>query len=203
MNIFTMFRTSARELKNLRSLVLSALLLAIHVILAIFFNFQVTESLRISIYFVANILTGCFFGPVMSLISAILGDILAFVIKPTGGWFFGWTLNAALSGLVYGMFFYGKLPQRGKFLALDLKYLLRTLLAITIVNLLINALLGTYWCTVMYGKGFLFYFTSRFIKNLVQIPINTLMAYYLLRALSEVPDFRRIMAETSARINQK
>lgn len=203
MSIFTMFRTSARELKNLRSLILAALLLAIHVILAVFFNFQVTESLRISIYFVANILTGCLFGPVMSLISAILGDILAFVIKPTGGWFFGWTLNAALSGLVYGMLFYGKLPQRGKFLALDLKYLLRTLLAITIVNLLINALLGTYWCTVMYGKGFMFYFTSRTIKNLVQIPVNTLMAYYLLRALAEVPDFRRIAAGSAARKNQK
>ena len=86
-----------------------------------------------------------------------------------------------------------------RFLGLDLKFFLRTLIAITIVNLLVNSLLGTYWCMLMYGKHFMVYFTPRFIKNLAQIPVNTLMTYYALRALAEVPDFRKLVLKQTSR----
>lgn len=213
MYIFSQFRSSAREMKNLRSVILAALLLAIHTILSVLTSIQVTESLKISISFIANALTGCLFGPTVALINGALGDLLQFMIKPTGGFFFGWTLNAALASMIYGMFFYGKLPRRAaameetdgrkpflmRFLGLDLKFFLRTLIAITLVNLLVNSLLGTYWCMLLYGKHFMVYFTPRFIKNLVQIPINTLMTYYALRALAEVPDFRRLVLKQTSR----
>lgn len=213
MKFFKQFRASAREFKNLRSLVLAALLLAIYIVLAVFVSMQVTDTLRISTGFIAQILTGVLFGPVMGTVSALVGDTLQLLIKPTGAWFYGWSLNAALTGLVYGIAFYGRLPRRStssdvtgtsgkrpgflmKFLALDLKFLLRTLIAVTIVHMFINALLGTYWCTVVYGKHFMIYFSTRFIKNLVEIPVNTIMTYYLMRALAEVADFRRMVAET-------
>lgn len=351
MNLIAQFRTSLREFKSLRSVILAAMLLAIHTVLSVFISIQVTESVRISISFIANVLTGCLFGPVVALISAALGDILQLMIKPTGAWFYGWTLNAALAGLVYGIAFYGKLPQvtvsstghqpedaaktdfrvlrrlpslasvgillcfaTAPFLTitekvteehpvpavlangtalqaltnycralangsdalasvsktammlavlilaisiltgflslrrkhtlplllailtcfilllavytdrktttghwgfylitflffvislshiivlvrsheLDLGFLLRTVLAMAVVCLIINGLLGTYWCTVMYGKHFMVYFLPRFIKNLIQIPINTVLTYYLLQALAKVPDFRRL-----------
>ena len=212
MKFFNQFRASAREFKNLRSLVLASLLLAIYVVLAVFVSVQVTDTLRISTGFLAQILTGILFGPVVGTVSALVGDTLQLLIKPTGAWFYGWSLNAGLTGLVYGIAFYGKLPRRNnavstdkkpgffvKFLALDLKFLLRTLIAVTIVHMVINAGLGTYWCTVVYGKQFMIYFTTRFIKNLVEIPLNTVMTYYLLRALSEVGEFRRMVAESIKR----
>ena len=352
MNLFVSFRNSFREFKKLRSVILSAMLLAIHTVLSVFISIPVAESVRISISFIANVLTGCLFGPVVALISAALGDILQLMIKPTGAWFYGWTLNAALAGLVYGITFYGKLPKdvpahkntnhndsrqtasgilqwfpvvaslgillcfatapfltitekitdehpvpavladgtalqgligyrKAYFIGsdalasvsktammlailvlvisiltgllslrkkhalplllailtcfilllalytdrktttghwgfyliallfltialchaaelirsqkLDLGFLLRTLLATTIVCLLINGLLGTYWCTVMYGKHFMVYFLPRFMKNLIQIPINVALIYSLLSALAKVPDFRRLV----------
>ena len=102
MKFFKQFRTSAREFKNLRSLVLASLLLAIYVVLAVFISIQVTDTLRISTGFLAQILTGVLFGPVVGTVSALVGDTLQLMIKPTGAWFFGWSLNAGLTGLVYG-----------------------------------------------------------------------------------------------------
>ena len=108
------FQRSFQELKSLRSLLVAAMLLAIHTVLSVFISIQVTESLRISISFIANVLTACLFGPIVGLFNAALGDILQFLIKPVGGYFFGWTLNAALAGLIYGLAFYGRLPQTVK-----------------------------------------------------------------------------------------
>ena len=46
--------------------------------------------------------------------------------------------------------------------------------------MLVNVLIGTYWVSVMYGKGFAFYFITRFIKNIIQLPINIILTYYVL-----------------------
>ena len=60
---------------------------------------------------------------------------------------------------------------------IDFKFLIRVVLALTIDTLLVNVLLGTYWCSIMYGKGFMFYLTMRFTKNLIQLPINIFLTY--------------------------
>lgn len=219
LNIITDFRASAREFKNLASVTIIAMLLALHTVLATFVSVQVTESMRISVSFTATCATAYLFGPVVGLVFGTLGDLIQFIIKPTGGYFFGWTLNAALAGLIYGIGFYHRSPRhpqrhitgkgsgiqprssdpgsspgstftRAKCFfkyAFDLRYLLRTIVVMAAVALLVNALLGTYWCMIMYGKHFAVYFYPRLIKNLVQLPINTALAYLLIQALSSLP----------------
>lgn len=44
------------------------------------------------------------FGPVVGGIMGGIGDILKFLIKPTGPYFFGYTLNAMLGPVIYGIF---------------------------------------------------------------------------------------------------
>ena len=61
-----------------------------------------------------------------------------------------------------------------------MRFLVRCVIAMTIVNCLVNGLLGTCWVSMLYGKGFNFYFVSRMIKNLVQLPVNIILTYYLL-----------------------
>ena len=58
--------------------------------------------------------------------------------------------------------------------------MIRCFIAMTIVAILINSVLGTYWLSIMYGKGFEVYFISRLIKNLIQLPINVILTYYVL-----------------------
>lgn len=170
------FTDSAKEFKNLNSIAAAALLIAVHTVLAFVMSFQVTEYLRISISFLANVVIGAFFGPVMGFVCGGLGDLIQFVIKPTGAFFPGWTLNAALACMIYGMFFYNKFPSK----PLDIKFMVRCVLVLTLDTLLVNILLGTLWTNVMYGKGFMFYLTSRFLKNIIQLPINIILTYYTL-----------------------
>ncbi len=66
-----------------------------------------TPTLRLSVSFLANCAIGYMFGPVMGFVCGGLGDLIQFVIKPTGPYFPGWTLSAALAGFIYGLFFYG------------------------------------------------------------------------------------------------
>ena len=172
------FNDSANEITNVKSLVTAALLVALHTVLAFFVSFQITPSLRISISFLANVVIGALFGPIMGFVCGGIGDIVAFVLKPTGPYFWGWTINAALAGLIYGTFLYHKFPRPGR--VIDIKFLIRVTLVLTLDTLLVNVLLGTYWVNLMYGKGFVFYLTSRFVKNAVQLPINIILTYYVL-----------------------
>ena len=328
----SIFKESAAEFKNIKSVVTAALLIALHTVFAVFVSIQVTESLRISISFIVNVVIGALYGPVMGIVCGAIGDIVQFVIKPTGPYFPGWTLNAALACFIYGIFFYKHFPAKknaqdlpvtdkttsnpfiriarillplaamnlmlwtpfvkvtGKgdnplqfegtglsyikevfagglgsgianmeiiavlfmvmFVALfvlgftkynmvplvisifitfagmlavytdrkttkplwgfvavavimviyiiltiagmykngkiDIAFLIRTTLAITVDMLLVNILLGTYWVTVMYGKGFAFYFTTRFIKNIIQLPVNIILSYYVLAFIRDI-----------------
>ena len=62
----------------------------------------------------------------------------------------------------------------------DIKYLLIVIICLLLDTVIVNIILGTYWCSLMYGKGFMVYFVSRMVKNLVQLPINIGLAYYIL-----------------------
>ena len=101
------FAFSAKEFKSIKSVVAAALLIALHTVLAVFVSIQVTPTLRLSVSFLANCAIGYMFGPVMGFVCGGLGDLIQFVIKPTGPYFPGWTLSAALAGFIYGLFFYG------------------------------------------------------------------------------------------------
>lgn len=183
------FAFSAKEFKSIKSVVAAALLIALHTVLAVFVSIQVTPTLRLSVSFLANCAIGYMFGPVMGFVCGGLGDLIQFIIKPTGAYFPGWTLSAALAGFIYGLFFYGcnmKVAEsfdgdkKGILKFIDVKFLLRCILALTVDTLLVNVLLGTYWCSIMYGKGFAFYFSIRFAKNMIQLPINIILTYYVL-----------------------
>lgn len=331
------FLCSVKEFCNLRSVVTMALLVALHTVMSMYLSVMVTESLRISLSFLANIAAGVLYGPVAGFVCGGIGDLIQFILKPQGAYFPGFTLSAALAGFVYGMCLYKKFPvkktvkeekerkekdetieskkeritlsvllqlflcicvflcwfilpfgsvidkasgeslvsgsaffvvkgafsgQGGTNLAvvsviflaaaalafvavikrrfavsltvsviaaflpilavytdkkttdisygfvvmavifavlifasilelakkhqMDGKILIGISITLVLETFFINILLGTYWLSVMYGKGFWFYFTSRFIKNIVQLPVNIMLTYYLLGILGEI-----------------
>ena len=183
------FTDSAKEFKNLRSVVAVALLIALHTVMAMFLSIQVTPSLRISLSFLANCIIGCMFGPVMGFVAGGLGDIIQYILKPAGPYFIGWTISAALACMIYGCFFYGAFKKQDGIKEkklFDWRFFVRCVIALTIETILINIFLGTYWVSFMYGKGFAFYLTSRFIKNVIHLPINIMLAYYVLSMVKRV-----------------
>ena len=165
------FVDSWHELRKTKVMAVAAMLIAIGVILG-FFSVQLTEFIRIGFSGIPNELASMLFGPVVGGIMGGIGDILKFLIKPTGPYFFGYTLNAMLGPVIYGIFFYHRPIQLGRVVAAKIT-----------VALLVNLLLGTWWLTILYGKGFLAILPARFIKPVVSVPIESVIFYVLAKTL--------------------
>lgn len=178
MSFLEKFRSSSKELKSIENLIICALLMAITLVISSF-SIVIGDYIKIGFSFIASELAYLLFGPVVGAIFGGTVDILAYIVKPTGPYFFGFTLSAILSGLIYGMFLYKKPIS-----------IWRILLVKAIVAVLINMLLGTYWLSLMYGKGFLVLFPLRAIKNLVMLPINSILFYTVAKMLEQTKMIR-------------
>lgn len=163
--IVEMYRESAKELKCVRTLSMAAMLTAITVILG-FFTIVIGDFVKIQFHFLTVGITGMLFGPVVSGIAGGLSDILGFMVKPTGTFFPGFTLNAIISGMIYGCFLYKKPVSFWRIFAAKLT-----------ITLIVEMGLSTYWLTILYGQGFWVILTTRIIKCVVMLPIDSIMLY--------------------------
>ena len=102
-------KNSFFELKKLQSLTIIAMLLALRVVLGLFANATLPmfgNQIKFGASFLPIAVTGAMFGPVPGLLVGALGDVLSFIIAPTGTYIPGFTLSGALTGLIYGIFLY-------------------------------------------------------------------------------------------------
>lgn len=166
-----MFSESLMELKNLKSMVMAAMLLAIAVVLG-FFTLQLTEFIKIGFAYIANEFAGMMFGPVVGSLIGALADVLKYMVNPTGPFFPGFTISGFFGGLIYGMVLYKK--------PLSVK---RIIVANTLVTVLVNLLLNTYWLTLLYGNAYMALLPARIVKQLVMLPIEVILFYAVARVL--------------------
>ena len=166
-----MFSESLMELKNLKSMVMAAMLLAIAVVLG-FFTLQLTEFIKIGFAYIANEFAGMMFGPVVGSLIGALADVLKYMVNPTGPFFPGFTISGFFGGLIYGMVLYKK--------PLSVK---RIIVANTLVTVLVNLLLNTYWLTLLYGNAYMALLPARIVKQLVMLPSEVILFYAVARVL--------------------
>lgn len=88
-------------------LVYAGLLIAISIVLKILFEVYIPlggfPSLRINLNSIPIILGGLLLGPLPGFAIGVISDLLCFIIKPNGPWFFGFTLSSGLTGLIPGL----------------------------------------------------------------------------------------------------
>ena len=156
------FADSFEELKNLRTLVVTALLIAIAVVLG-FFSVQLTENLKIGFSFIAN---------------ELIADIIKYLLKPTGPFFFGFTFNAILGAVIYGVMLYKK--------PISFKRILASKIVVAIV---VNVFLNTYWLSMLYGNAFMAILPPRLIKQIIMVPIQSIMLYAVVEVLAKAKVF--------------
>ena len=166
-----LFTDSLHELKNLKSMVMAAMLLAIAVVLG-FFTLQLTEFIKIGFAYIANEIAGMMFGPVVGSLIGALADILKYMVNPTGPFFPGFTISGFFGGLIYGMVLYKK--------PLSIK---RIIVANTLVTILVNLLLNTYWLTLLYGNAYMALLPARIVKQIVMLPIEVILFYAVAKIL--------------------
>lgn len=109
-SFFGVFKESAAELKNVRCITTTGLLVAVYIVLDMF-SFKIGESIKVNFDFVATATIGMLFGPVPAVLAAVAGDFIGCII---GGYspFPLLTLLEVLKGLLYGCMLYKKSGMR-------------------------------------------------------------------------------------------
>ncbi len=181
MSIFSRnyWRIATLELKNLRTLLFAALMVAAAIALGWLFKIPLAENLSISVSYLARAVAALVCGPVVGLLYGFAEDILGWILKPSGSFFPGYTLNTMLGVFVYALCFY---KQR--------LTIWRVVVAKLITNFPISVGLGCLWSSVLYGRGYLYYLGTSLVKNTLYCPIQILMLLIVLQAL--LPTLKRM-----------
>lgn len=131
-----------RSVDFTKQLVIMGLLIALDVILTRFLSFQFLTA-RIGFGFLPVAICGLMFGPLSAMISGIAGDLIGFSLFPKGTYFIGFTVSAALRGLIYGYFLKNRESNT-----------LNIALAALTNSIFITLILDTIWLNILIGKAF-------------------------------------------------
>lgn len=161
--------SSVREFASPRTLALCGVLGALSLVLGMTASINVGPYIRIGFSGLPNRMAECLFGPVVGCIFGGTMDILKFVARPDGPYFFGFTFDAMLAGVLYGSILYRKNLTPARVFAAELA-----------VKLIVNCGLNTLWISILYGKGFLVLLPVRLIKNAIMLPVDTAITFLVL-----------------------
>ena len=170
-----LYRDSLKELFVTKNLVLCGLMAALAVVLSMVASIDVGPYIRIGFSGIPNRIVECLFGPVAGCLFGGALDILKYALKPSGPFFFGFTLNVMLAGLIYGTILYQK-PVTVK----------RIVAAEFLAKLLVNCLLNTLWISMLYGKGFFVLLPMRLLKNVIMLPIDSTILFFSLTYVKKI-----------------
>ncbi|MEF9954469.1 MAG: folate family ECF transporter S component [Clostridium sp.] len=168
------YRDSYRELKNVRTITTAAMFLAISVVLG-YFTIEAGPYLKIGFGTVANQFVYYLFGPVVGGLYGGVLDLVKYIVKPTGGFFPGFTFNAILAGIIYGTLLYHR-PLTFK----------RVLGVHFIVIMVCNVCLNTLWLSMLSGKAIMVLIPMRLVKNLIMWPVDTAIFYLIAKEMEHI-----------------
>lgn len=154
---------------DLKHIVISALLIAIHVVLSRFCSVN-AWNIKIGFSFVPVFVAAYLYGPLFAGLVGGLGDFLGAVLLPIGPYFPGFTLTCFLTGLLFGILLHKK------------QSLPRILCAVLVNQLVLGLLLNTLWISALYGSPFGALILTRVVQCLILIPIEFIVINFLVKA---------------------
>ncbi len=166
--------SSFAKLKSIRYLAVIGLMIALKVVLNSL-RIPVGDNLNILFTFVPTAIEAAIVGPGAAMVSAVITDIVGYIVSPFGPYFPGYMISKMMGSLIFGLFFY-----RRPFTFVSV------VLSKTLINYFVNVLMGSMWSQILYGKGFLFYASASLIKNTVLLPVEILILYAIMRSLLPV-----------------
>ena len=93
------------KLKDVRYLTTAGLLLGVATVLG-FLKIPVTELIELRFQFLPIALAGLLMGPAVGGMVGALTDLLAYLVRPTGPYFPGFTVSSMLTGIIFGLILY-------------------------------------------------------------------------------------------------
>ena len=165
------WREANLAMSCLKLLVFAALMIAVTRALSLIPGIPIWHT-KLTWGFLARALCALVCGPVLALVFGFAEDILGFILQPSGDFFPGYTLSTMAGVLVYALFFF-----RRRITVVNL------VLANLVVNVGVNALMGSVWSTMVRGGGYLGWFIPSLTKNLITILPKAAALYILFQAL--------------------
>lgn len=182
-------RNRSKTEKRLLRLCSLALLCAMQIVFARFLVIPVGDSMRFSLSFIPVVIAARYFGIMGSMTVYGLGDFLGAIVFPTGGAFqIGFTITAAVAGLIYGIFL-GKECEKPfrRLLAFDKRDIIRIVLSVLASQLVCSLFLNSFWLSFYYGAPFWVKFMTRIpqagIMSVLQIVFMVLFLDKICSAL--------------------
>ncbi len=157
-SFFSIFRRSAGELKNIRCLTVTGILVALFVILDMY-SIRIGDFIKINLAFLPLASVGMLFGPVPAMLAALAGDFVGCFVS-------GQTplpllsLTAMSEGLIYGVLLYGKHSR-----ALTAFSVIARLTDSLVISILMNT-------SVLMYYGFMSRTMEQFITRIVKTGIE-------------------------------
>lgn len=168
------FARSAKEFKSLHTIILCGLLGALGIILSLFTSIHL-GPFTITYAWIPNRIVDFLFGPFVGAIYGGVMDIIKFMMKPSGSFNLAYTAMAVFAGIIFGAVLYKKPVSFA-----------RILFAQALVKIFINVLMGTYLMAFERGEAFMALLPARLIKNLIMIPMDSIIFFIVITALVKV-----------------
>lgn len=161
---------------TVRKIVYAGIFIALNIILTRIFSYSVrigsVVGVRLSLSQVPLVLSGIILGPLYGGFCGALSDLVGFPINSQGAYFPGFTISAALMGIVPGLV--GKLIRdRWNLISLSITIIITTVLTSTILNSL--------WVYILSGSAAIVLLPPRIVANIIMIPIYIFMVNIFLK----------------------
>ena len=152
-----------------------ALLTAMQIVVARFLSVNVTQSIRFSFSFIPVVIAARRFGIFGGVLVYGMGDFLGAMLFPTTGAYFpGFTLTAAISGLIYGVY----LAKKGG--------AVRIILSVVTSQVCCSLLLNSYWNAFLMGSEFMPIMLSRVPQCIVMGVLQIVFMVLFLEKICKV-----------------
>ena len=199
MAFFSIFKRSAEELKSLRCLAVTSILIALDLVMKAYLNFKITDDLKISFAFVAIAAIGMLYGPTVCALACVVTDVVGFFISNTSGGAFNplFTLVEVTGGVIYGLFLYRFNPVKPELESpktffksiisnwgAALRIILAKVTVVVVCNLIMTpvfltltaqATAGALTPELFWASYIARVFPARIIKNAIQAPVDILI----------------------------
>ena len=172
-SLVSCWRMSLCEFRSPKAVALCGVMCALGIVLNYVTTIDLGPYLRIGFSGLPNQAVDFILGPAAGAIFGAAMDIIKLSLRPSGMYFPGYTLSAALGAAIYGSFFYRR-PVTWR----------SVICAHLLVKVFVNIGCNTLWHSMLFGKAFMVLLPPRVLANLISLPVDAVLTYFMLRFLS-------------------
>ena len=169
------WRDALTDSKKVKTLVFSALMVAVCVALSYARSIPIFYNIRVTWGFLGRALCAMVCGPVNALAFGFVEDTVSYFMNPDGGYNPAYVITTMLGVLTYALFLYrAKVTVTRLFLA-------------KLVTNLQNVFLGSLWTYLWYtDQGYWAVVSASALKNVAMLPVQALLLVVLFSAMMPV-----------------